>query len=58
MDLNTYLIIGFLFTIAIDFSIRELESSEPFTIIEIICCTVLWPFILFIILKEFFKNNF
>ena len=58
MDLNTYLIIGFLFTIAIDFSIRELESSEPFTIIEIICCIAFWPFMLFIILKEFFKNNF
>lgn len=58
MDLNTYLITGFIFAIIIDYSIRELKSSEPFTIIEILCCTVLWPFMLFIILKEFFKNHF
>ena len=58
MDLNTYLITGFIFALGIDFSIRELESSEPFTIFEILLFTVLWPFMLFIILKEFFKNNF
>jgi hypothetical protein len=58
MDLNTYIITGFLITLAIDYSIRELESSEPFTVFEILLFTILWPFMLFIIIKEFFKNHF
>lgn len=58
MTLTIYLIIGFLITLAIDFSIRELESSEPFTVFEIFLFTILWPFMLFIIIKEFFKNHF
>ena len=55
MDLTTYIITEFIFTLCIDLLIRELESSEPFTIIKI---PYFWYFMLFFILKEFFKNRF
>ncbi len=43
MDIQTYFIIGILFTALIDYGIYYLKSSKQFTLLEIWSCTMLWP---------------
>ena len=43
MDIQTYFIIGILFTALVDYGIYCLKSSKQFTLLEIWSCTMLWP---------------
>lgn len=52
-----YLGLGIFVTIISDISIRELKTGEPFTFFEILACIVIWPFILYQLVKGFFDGE-
>ncbi len=53
-----YIGIGIVVAILSDISIRELKTSEPFTFLEILTCIIIWPFILYQIIKGFFNGDY
>ena len=53
-----YLGIGVFVAILSDISIRELKTSEPFTLPEILACIILWPYILYQLLKGFIDGDY
>ena len=52
-----YFSIGLLITIMSDISIREMETSEPFTFVEILVCVIIWPYIIIQGIIGFFKGE-
>jgi hypothetical protein len=53
-----YIGIGIFVTIFTDISIRGLKSSKPFTFLEILVCILLWPFILYQMIKGFIDGEY
>jgi len=52
-----YLGIGIFISIVTDISIREMQSSEPFTLFEFLLCILLWPMVVVQIIVEFFNKD-
>lgn len=52
-----YFGIGVFIAILIDISIREMQSSEPFTLFEFLLCISVWPMVVVQIIVEFFNKD-
>ena len=52
-----YFIIGIVIAIFSDLSIREMETSEPFTFVEILVCVIIWPYIIIQGIIGFFNGE-
>lgn len=53
-----YIGIGLFITIVMDISIREMKSSEPFTLLEFLGCVVIWPIIIIGAIKGFINGDY
>ena len=53
-----YIFIGFIFTVLLDFFIRNYKTSTPFTFLEILTTITIWPLILVIVIKGFFDGEY
>jgi hypothetical protein len=53
-----YLGIGIFIAILSDISIREMKSSKPFTPAELLACIIIWPYILYQLIKGFIEGEF
>ena len=54
---KTYLIVGILCAIFSDITIRQSKTSEPCSFFEIFTFIFFWPFILGIIVVNFFNQD-
>jgi hypothetical protein len=55
--IQPYLIIGTVISLTIDGVIRLSKSGEPFTVIEVVICILLWPSFLLQAIKGFFNRE-
>ena len=53
-----YLFIGNILAILTDICIRKLDTSKPFTLIEILSYIVLWPAVILLLVKRFFDRDY
>ena len=53
-----YLGIGIFVAIFTDISIREFKTSKPFTFLEIMVCILIWPYILYQLIKGFIDGEY
>jgi hypothetical protein len=57
MDIQTYFIIGIVFTALIDLGIYYTKSTSQFTLLEIVGSIIMWPIILIIVLYQMIKES-
>lgn len=57
MDIQTYFIIGIIFTALIDLGIYYTKSTSQFTFLEIVGSIIMWPIILIIVLYHMIKES-
>ena len=57
MDIQTYFIIGIVFTALIDIGIYYTKSSSQFTFIEIVGSVIMWPIIVVMIAYHMLKDT-
>ena len=57
MDIQTYFIIGIVFTALIDLGIYYTKSTSQFTFLEIVGSIIMWPIILMMVLYYIIKES-
>jgi hypothetical protein len=53
-----YIGVGIFIAILSDISIREMKSSTPFTIPELLACILIWPYVIYQLIRGFIEGKF